>query len=73
MKLCKIQATTSSGSVATILEHVKDEETLKQDIAILKDKNTWVRKAKKKKPLKRLFLFTKKLKRRNPIWKKKKM
>lgn len=48
MKLCKIQATTSNGSVATILEHVKDEETLKQDIAILKDKHTWVRKAKKK-------------------------
>ena len=48
MKQCKIQATTSTGSVRTILDHIKDWSVLDQDIAKLNLPEYWVRKGKKK-------------------------
>ena len=48
MKQCKTQATISTGSVHTILDHIKDEETLKQDIEKLKQKDLWIRKGRSK-------------------------
>ena len=48
MKPCKIQATISNGLAATILEHIKDDETLKIDIEKLKNKDLWVRKNRTK-------------------------
>lgn len=48
MKQCKTQAIISTGSVRTILDHIKDRDTLKIDIAKLKDKDLWIRKGRTK-------------------------
>lgn len=48
MKQCRTQATISTGSVRTILKHVKSVADLDIDICRLKDKDLWVRKGKKK-------------------------
>lgn len=48
MKQDRTQATISTGSVRTILDHIKDKEVLLQDIAKLKEGDMWVRKGRTK-------------------------